>query len=121
MLFLLSVNPTITCTFLLKYLFDSSLFLCSYHLLISLVTLQFTFQANLLTSKGLQRIIIEKEELRSERDQLAKRLPALEAKLTQMEELEAREQTEQEKRAQRQEVTQLYAELAELKGVGRVT
>lgn len=61
-------------------------------------------------------MILEKEELRNERDQLVEHILALEAKNSQMEELKVRlEQTEQEKRTHNQEATQLHAELAELK------
>ncbi|XP_070035018.1 uncharacterized protein [Nicotiana tomentosiformis] len=73
-------------------------------------------QAKLLASEDLQRMILEKEELRNERDQLVEHILALEAKNSQMEELKVRlEQTEQEKRTHSQEATQLHAELAELK------
>lgn len=61
-------------------------------------------------------MILDNEALQSEREQLVELLSALEAKLAQIETLEARlEQTEQEKRAHSQEATQLHDELAELK------
>lgn len=61
-------------------------------------------------------MILDKETLQSERDQLAESLLVLEAKLAQMEELEAwLEQTEQEKRTHTQESTQLHVKLTELK------
>lgn len=93
-------------------------FLCSYFSSISLIVLKLTVHANLLTSEGLQMIITERKKiLQSEHDQLVERLPSLEAKLTQIEELDAQlEQTEQEKKSHNQGVTQLHAKLAKLKG-----
>lgn len=61
-------------------------------------------------------MILHKEALKSERDQLAEHLPVLETRHAQMGELEVRlEKTEQEKMAHSQEATQLHAELVELK------
>lgn len=61
-------------------------------------------------------MILDKEALQYVRDQLVERLPILEAKFVQMGELEALlEQKKQEKIAYSQEVTQLHAELAQLK------
>lgn len=61
-------------------------------------------------------MILDKEALQSDRDQLVESLAAFEAKLAQMEELKVwLEQTEKEKRAHSQEATYLHTELAELK------
>ncbi|XP_070032061.1 uncharacterized protein [Nicotiana tomentosiformis] len=82
-----------------------------------------TLLANLPASEGLQKTIQAKEELSvernqiiGERDQLAKCLLALEARLAQMGELEAQlEQSEKEKMVHNQQDTQLHTKLEELK------
>ncbi|XP_070039697.1 uncharacterized protein [Nicotiana tomentosiformis] len=78
---------------------------------------------NLLASEGLQRLILEKQELASERDkplvernQLVEHLPVLEAKIAQMDELEARlQQYEQDRMDYSQEAAQLHENLEEAK------
>lgn len=61
-------------------------------------------------------MILDKEALKSQRDQLVEQFSVLEAKHAKLGELETQlEQTEQEKMAHRQEATQLHGELAELK------
>ncbi|XP_070055623.1 uncharacterized protein [Nicotiana tomentosiformis] len=80
-------------------------------------------QVNLFASEGHQKLILDKEELTTEQNQLiaeqnwlAKRLPLLEAKVAQMGELEARlENYEQERMVHIQEADQLHEDLKEAK------
>ncbi|XP_070044936.1 uncharacterized protein [Nicotiana tomentosiformis] len=78
-------------------------------------------QANYLASESLQRLILDKQGLAFDRDQLlAERnqldvcLPVLEAKATEMGKLETRlQQSEQDKMAHNQEVSQLHEQFQE--------
>lgn len=79
--------------------------------------------SNFLAFKGLQRLILDKQGLSSERDHLwaerkqcVVRLPVLEAKVVEMGDLEARLiQNKQDKISHIQEPTQFYDQLQEAK------
>lgn len=82
------INYNIHISAQVLFVFHSSSLFLFFPSMSLIAFLKLTFQANLLASKSLQRMIIDKEELQYDQDQLVKRLPTLEVKLTQMKELE---------------------------------
>lgn len=86
----------------------------SSHLFYIISNLELILKANLLAFKGFQRIILDKEVLQSERDQLAELLRLQRPNLLKCRTQSLAEQIEQENIGHSQEATQLHIELVEL-------